>query len=278
MTTIALVFLLALCVNGEPQPLQAKVDLSGYSRTVLDRDVNNVGKYLGIDLQHSTSQPAGQWNRPLLIVPREVNRVDTIQKLQKLYASEGENSADVTDFLNAVVATDVMKHTMDYLRSIGKFSGNQRDFVELLRRLWFTTYKKGSERSSGFKHVFMGETKRGLNQKLVNGFHSWVFFAHQQEKNRIQYKGWHTKKVFNNDKGSLLSLRFDWNGAFKSYGSMFVGTSPELEMALYTACFLAADRLEATCSANIGGHNVRIKAVPKNDLNGNLILTTYPES
>ena len=32
---------------------------------------------------------------------------------------------------------------------------------------------------------------------------------------------------------------FTWNGDIKSYGSMFVGTSPELVMALDTICFMA---------------------------------------
>ena len=32
---------------------------------------------------------------------------------------------------------------------------------------------------------------------------------------------------------------FDWLGNFKSGGSMFLAVSPEMDLALYTICFLA---------------------------------------
>ena len=39
--------------------------------------------------------------------------------------------------------------------------------------------------------------------------------------------------------GGGISLTFTWNGTQKPYGSFFLGTSPELEMALYTVCFMS---------------------------------------
>ena len=36
-----------------------------------------------------------------------------------------------------------------------------------------------------------------------------------------------------------MSIVFDWQSEPKSYGSMFVGTVPELDLAVYTICFLA---------------------------------------
>ena len=36
-----------------------------------------------------------------------------------------------------------------------------------------------------------------------------------------------------------VSIVFDWQTEPKSYGSMFVGTVPELDLAVYTICFLA---------------------------------------
>lgn len=39
--------------------------------------------------------------------------------------------------------------------------------------------------------------------------------------------------------GTLLKVRFSWLGANKPVNSLFVGATPELEMSLYTLCFLA---------------------------------------
>ena len=36
-----------------------------------------------------------------------------------------------------------------------------------------------------------------------------------------------------------VSIVFDWQSEPKKYGSMFVGTVPELDLAVYTICFLA---------------------------------------
>lgn len=35
----------------------------------------------------------------------------------------------------------------------------------------------------------------------------------------------------------LLTVQFEWNGVLKSVSSMFVGVSPEFEVALYALCF-----------------------------------------
>ena len=38
--------------------------------------------------------------------------------------------------------------------------------------------------------------------------------------------------------GGGISFTYTWNGTQKPYGSMFLATSPELEMALYTTCLM----------------------------------------
>jgi poly(U)-specific endoribonuclease len=35
------------------------------------------------------------------------------------------------------------------------------------------------------------------------------------------------------------AVKYTWNGKLKRSGSIFIGTSPEFEMALYTVCLLA---------------------------------------
>ena len=37
----------------------------------------------------------------------------------------------------------------------------------------------------------------------------------------------------------MISLQFDWGRERKEVSSIFIGTSPEFELALYTLCFVA---------------------------------------
>lgn len=39
--------------------------------------------------------------------------------------------------------------------------------------------------------------------------------------------------------GSLLKIHYTWKGTNKPVGTLFVGTSPEFELALYSVCYLA---------------------------------------
>ena len=45
----------------------------------------------------------------------------------------------------------------------------------------------------------------------------------------------------------VLTVQFSWNGQQKDISSMFIGTSPEFEMALYTLCFLAGQEENVIC-------------------------------
>jgi len=57
-------------------------------------------------------------------------------------------------------------------------------------------------------------------------------------------------------KGMVLKHNFNWNGTTKPVTSMFIGTSPEFEFALYTVCFYV--RPAARCPVTIAGKSVPI--------------------
>ena len=64
-------------------------------------------------------------------------------------------------------------------------------FKDKLRELWFDPYDRASSGSalgsSGFEHVFMGESKNGD----VSGFHNWLKYRYEEdEQNSIEYYGY----------------------------------------------------------------------------------------
>ena len=85
-----------------------------------------------------------------------------------------------------------MKRAHEFLASKGKCSSDLGKFKELLYDLWFEMYCRSSYSSdldtSGFEHVFVGETKD--RKRLVGGFHNWVQFYLQEKVGHIDYHGY----------------------------------------------------------------------------------------
>ena len=61
----------------------------------------------------------------------------------------------------------------------------------------------------------------------------------------------------------------------KCYGSMFVGTSPELEMALDTICFFA--RVDGVCPMSLNNAPVYITSYTLKQGGKTYIGTAYPD-
>ena len=84
-----------------------------------------------------------------------------------------------------------MKKTQQYLVSKGKSSPDLMQFKRQLYDIWFRMYRrtKGSQAldSSGFEHVFVGETR---NSKAVIGFHNWIQFYLQEKAGNVDYQGY----------------------------------------------------------------------------------------
>jgi len=53
----------------------------------------------------------------------------------------------------------------------------------------------------------------------------------------------------------MISLQFNWGTERKEVSSIFIGTSPEFELALYTLCFVAGAEVSrsksGSCSSNL---------------------------
>lgn len=193
-------------------------------------------------------------NRPtykafLALLDNYISEVNTREQV-----TNGETSEAYT-FLNAVLSTPVMKEAHKYLVQMGKSSSSTTTFKSQLYDLWFRSYYRSSANkitdSSGFEHVFVGETNS--RQTKVLGFHSWLQFYLQEKKRNLDYLGY--LKTGNNP--NLIMTKFTWKKNMKQIGSFFIGTSPEFDMALYTVSYLmdfnklvvdlAGTKIKVTC-------------------------------
>lgn len=73
-----------------------------------------------------------------------------------------------------------------------------RCLVQVFYLMDFNTLTCASLDSSGFEHVFVGETKSGT--ELV-GFHNWIQFYLQEKNGNLDYKGYKAKNT------DLVTLR-----------------------------------------------------------------------
>ncbi|NXO99535.1 ENDUA protein, partial [Certhia brachydactyla] len=153
-----------------------------------------------------------------------------------------EEIAENNRFLDAILATEVMRVAHDYLLKKNLAKPNLADFKHQLYDIWFQLYARKGDRpdSCGFEHVFVGETRHG---KEIIGFHNWVQFYLQEKHNQIDYKGYVARKnkTRPDEDDQVLTIQFSWKDSVKPAGSTFIGVSPEFEFALYTVIFLLSE-------------------------------------
>ena len=152
-----------------------------------------------------------------------------------------EKEGEISDFLDAIMDTGPMQFCMKYCAvNNAEIPSDRSEFKDLLRTIWFKLYRRarGVYGSSGFEHVFTGEIKNDE----VSGFHNWIQLYIEEKKGNVDYYGYIKPRSKSdeqtNENDHLLTLQFAWNGVMKKQGTMFIGVSPEFEMALYTLCFL----------------------------------------
>ncbi|KAJ8672657.1 hypothetical protein QAD02_003916 [Eretmocerus hayati] len=223
---------------------------------------------------------------PLLMVPRTFfKKLPTIQLLQKLYDNYDMNSLhaesvteqeilEEDEFIDAILNTSVMMHTMDFLARKGYFRKDLNEYKATLKRIWFTQYSRTNhtshQGSSGFEHVFLVEKKRGNH---ITGLHNWIFFATEEYHNKADYLGYISKEVLA-DRAAVLKFYVSYLGKTK-LTSMFIGTTPEFDIALFTLCFYA--RPNKNCKVLLGNTKVTIQSWVQYSNNEVLIGSSFPK-
>ncbi|XP_048585316.1 uncharacterized protein LOC5501505 [Nematostella vectensis] len=179
------------------------------------------------------------------------------------------------NFLKAVMQTNVFRKMHAFLlASASRLSltvpSTQSQFEDQLYKIWFYFYNRGAYRdSSGFEHVFVGEkyddSKSG--KKIVKGYHSWLQFYLQEKRRDADYHGYY---ALSTSEPRGLKLKFDVNNYDKVVSSFFLGTSPEFEFSLYTACFYLRPGQECTCRIN--SQTIKIRTYTQ----GRFVGTAFP--
>ncbi|XP_045596820.1 uridylate-specific endoribonuclease [Procambarus clarkii] len=237
-------------------------ELWALTEDIFAAEVNAVGDQLTIDVQGEgtsgdlasgplfTSVPASALNGPTISLLRQVQD----NYIPQVTTPEVQTAAEIAEqdaLLDAMMSTQVMKIAESFLLDKSLLTGSLRDKLD---EIWFTLYTRsgGPVGSSGFEHSFVGELKNGE----VSGFHNWVNFYKEEQDGNLNYEGW--SKVINlGTKAKIIMDHFEWLSEPKTIGSMFIGTSPELELATYTVCFLA--RPDSLCPVQMDNQQFHVQ-------------------
>lgn len=135
----------------------------------------------------------------LLTVDAKALEPATIAKMRLLFNNYEQDTTvnehvtanerkEENEFLDAVMATSVMRQAMLFLQQKGLVSPDPKTHRDLVKELWFTQYSRGMGKigSSGFEHVFVHEVKNGT----IIGFHNWVYVSEEEQAGRFDYKGY----------------------------------------------------------------------------------------
>ncbi|XP_047984817.1 endoribonuclease CG2145-like [Leguminivora glycinivorella] len=263
-------------------------DLLRVSEEMFNADINNAFNYIQVKLQGQTSPMSKDDKAPdnLLTVNDNVWNGPTIKPFVALFDNYHKNvirpefvtpneESEQTTYINTILATGPIRSLMNFLVSKGLTQLNEyQEQVNLLKKIWFTKYARHwtglCKCSCAFENIFMAE----LKSNDVLGLHSWLFFAKREQDRKANYLGY-TSKLDLAGKGLILkqhSILSETKDAPEV--TMFVGTSPELETALYTLCFMA--RPDGQCKLRYNNVPFTIQTKTLKSDNIKLIDTAYP--
>ncbi|XP_046832487.1 AT-rich interactive domain-containing protein 1A-like [Vespa crabro] len=237
-------------------------DLYKISEDLFAQEEHNLTKYIIMNLQ-ARSNPGNVTDvaeRQLLYVQSDAYNILTIKVIRMLYENYERNSSKKENrtfekrmeeniFLDVILNTNVMHTAMKWLSSRGFIDPDDFERKDILRHIWFTQFHGTS---SGFERVFASEVYGDTD---ILGVQDWIYFNHEESSKNINYMGYVDKMDLGN-KASLVKLNFNMNGITRPNVTIFVGTTPELEMALYTICFYA--RPNNLCPVSLGNTTFNI--------------------
>ncbi|XP_067933031.1 uridylate-specific endoribonuclease D-like [Watersipora subatra] len=245
----------------------SQYDLARHMQAIWDLDTNRY--QIGLQLQLNLQGKASLYNdvdkasgKLFQVVPNLtkkstykkfinlLNNYDPlIHKTDRASATEREEQ---NNFINSVLGTPVWQETRKFLIKHGLVQSNMA-LAHELQRIWFTEYSRTGQitGSSGFEHVFVGEIDTSKQQ--ISGLHNWVRVYMLEASRSVNYQGY----IKTNTKNNLYEIKLRQGNNKKSGNSMFIGTSPEYELAVYTVCFFA--RPNQKCSFGMNGNLVTIQ-------------------
>ncbi|CAN8074463.1 unnamed protein product [Agarophyton chilense] len=174
-----------------------------------------------------------------------------------------EEKEEEERFLECICESDCLRFVFKWLCENGyEVASSMDDFREVLGDLWFGMYGRGRSRdSSAFEHVFCGE----IAGDDVKGLHNYIQVYIEEQRGNFDYMGYVDFQGDFCDSAPLsnqqvLIIRFRWFGCLKSVSSMFIGTSPEFEIAMYTLLWFSRDQgSHVESDAELGPYLVQLR-------------------
>lgn len=262
-------------------------EVKAISESLFTKDTAKLNRFVTANYQKKTASYSLDDDAPqkfLTVDEEKLNQVATVEKMKALFnnyeidTSVNEHSTaleknEENDFIDEMLKTNVMRTLMQYLQTKEVVTSDPKTHKDLLKTIWFTMYSRGQGRigSSGFEHVFLAENK---NNTII-GMHNWIYMYEMEKSGHVDYKGW-IKKVDMGTKGTVVKLRFSYDNLNKPVNGVFIGTTPELEIALYTLCFATfPDKDCAVTSGN--GNEFKIRTYTFRYRGKTVIGSAYPE-
>lgn len=284
---LCLIFVLCSLIGGSFSKNDdvSNIELKKLSEELFDKITTNLYDQISVNYQGKiggTNSNDVAPERLINATSQVLESVKTIKLMRKLYnnynlevwkneTDTAEENAEEDEFISALLDTDVMLHAMKFLADKGFIKHDTQEFRRILKLMWFNLYprRKNVYGSSGFEHVYLTEKK--TTNKII-GLHSWVYFAEEELRGKLNYLGY-TRQVLLNDKAALASVEFTYDGIRKG-SSFFIGTPPEIEIALYTVCFHV--KPGKSCRFYTKGKTFSIQTYVMKSQGNNLVASAYP--
>jgi poly(U)-specific endoribonuclease len=241
----AISFVAALPAAEEPVKLATDEEIRTISSQIWAADSNRL---TGSDVQYNVN------GIHLFTYVNEAKLTGTYARMRALFDNYTPDTGVVetcgttcrneeSAFLDAILATQPIQLLHQWLIGQGLASSTVAGFKTELNQYWFMPYtrSRGPLDSSGFEHTFVGE----INNGAVSGFHNWVNTYFEEKSGDFVY-GPYQRTCAN----EAIAFGFKWLGKTKTISSVFIRTSPEVEIALYTLCLLA--KTGSACPLRLG--------------------------